>query len=143
MNSNTLSGQTHGPTYYPKGSAAQPEAAANADPANVEPRGLDEDVKKLRRDMATLTDTLSRLGSQVGGEAAKAVRSAKQSLSAQVSSAADAVVDASSDLAASAKGHAKTFASELEGMARRNPLGTIAGALIVGVVIGMMSRGRG
>jgi hypothetical protein len=25
--------------------------------------------------------------------------------------------------------HAKTFASKLEGMARRNPLGTIAGAL--------------
>jgi ElaB/YqjD/DUF883 family membrane-anchored ribosome-binding protein len=38
---------------------------------------------------------------------------------------------------------AKTFAAELEGMARRNPLGTIAGAVLVGVVIGMMSRGRG
>jgi ElaB/YqjD/DUF883 family membrane-anchored ribosome-binding protein len=48
----------------------------------------------------------------------------------------------SSDLATSAKEHAKTFASELEGMARRNPLGTIAGALAVGVVLGMMSRGR-
>jgi ElaB/YqjD/DUF883 family membrane-anchored ribosome-binding protein len=48
----------------------------------------------------------------------------------------------SSDLANSAKEQAKTFASELEGMARRNPLGTIAGALIVGVVIGLMSRGR-
>jgi hypothetical protein len=33
--------------------------------------------------------------------------------------------------------------SELEGMARRNPLGTIAGALLVGVIIGMISRGRG
>jgi ElaB/YqjD/DUF883 family membrane-anchored ribosome-binding protein len=48
----------------------------------------------------------------------------------------------SSDLATSAKEHAKTFASELEGMAKRNPLGTIAGALVVGVVIGLMSRGR-
>jgi len=28
-------------------------------------------------------------------------------------------------------------------MARRNPLGTIAGALLVGVIVGMMSRGRG
>jgi len=143
MNSNTLSGQTHGPTQYPKGSAAQPEAAANADPGNVEPGGLGEDVKKLRGDVASLTNTLSRLASQVGGEAAKTVRSAKQSLSAHVGSATDAVVDASSDLAASAKGHAKTFTSELEGMARRNPLGTVVGALIVGVVIGMMSRGRG
>ena len=142
MNSNPTYGES-APSHTAKGSAAQPEAAGNVDSGNLEPRGLNEDVRKLRRDMATLTDTLSRLGSQVGGEAAKTVRSAKQSLSAQVTSAADAVVDASSDLAASAKGHAKTFASELEGMARRNPLGTIAGALIAGVVIGMMSRGRG
>jgi hypothetical protein len=53
------------------------------------------------------------------------------------------VADAGSELASSAKEHAKTFASELEGMARRNPLGTIAGALLVGLIIGMMSRGRG
>jgi hypothetical protein len=52
------------------------------------------------------------------------------------------VVDTGSELASSAKEHAKTFASELEGMARRNPLGTIAGALLVGVIIGMMTRGR-
>jgi hypothetical protein len=38
---------------------------------------------------------------------------------------------------------AKTLASDLEGMARRNPLGTSAGAVLVGVVIGLMSRGRG
>jgi hypothetical protein len=51
-------------------------------------------------------------------------------------------VDTGSELATSAKEHAKTFASELEGMARRNPLGTIAGVLLVGVIIGMMTRGR-
>jgi hypothetical protein len=28
-------------------------------------------------------------------------------------------------------------------MARRNPLGTIAGTLVVGIIVGMMSRGRG
>jgi hypothetical protein len=27
-------------------------------------------------------------------------------------------------------------------MAKRNPLGTLAGALVVGVVIGLISRGR-
>jgi ElaB/YqjD/DUF883 family membrane-anchored ribosome-binding protein len=35
-----------------------------------------------------------------------------------------------------------TFASELEAMARRNPLGTIAGAVVVGVLIGVFARGR-
>jgi hypothetical protein len=52
------------------------------------------------------------------------------------------VADAGSALASSAKEHAKTLTSELEGMARRNPLGTIAGALLVGVIIGMISRSR-
>src|SRR5262249_10088242 len=104
---------------------------------------LNEDVQRLRRDVASLTDTLTRVASRLGDEAVKTVRDAGQSFSAQGGSAAGAVGDATSDLASSAKEHAKTFASELEGMARRNPLGTIAGALLVGVVIGMMSRGRG
>src|SRR5262249_52344868 len=122
---------------------AHAEAETHADSGNVGRDRLNEDLQRLRRDVATLTDTLTRLASQVGGEAAKTVHSAGQSFSAQVGSAAGAVAGASSDLASSAKEHAKTFASELEGMARRNPLGTIAGALLVGVVIGMMSRGRG
>ena len=66
-----------------------------------------------------------------------------QTVASQVGSTTSGVTDAGSVLASAAKEHAKTLASELEGMARRNPLGTIAGALLVGVIIGMMSRGRG
>jgi len=137
MNANTSSG-TYGSAVGAKPADAERDAQAD--------RGrdhLNEDLQRLRRDVASLTDTLTRLAAQVGGEAAKTVREAGQSFSAQVGSAAGAVADASSDLASAAKEHAKTFASELEGMARRNPLGTIAGALLVGVVIGLMSRGRG
>jgi ElaB/YqjD/DUF883 family membrane-anchored ribosome-binding protein len=65
-----------------------------------------------------------------------------QTVASQVGDAASGVADAGSELASSAKEHAKTFASELEGMARRNPLGTIAGVLAVGVIVGMMLRGR-
>jgi ElaB/YqjD/DUF883 family membrane-anchored ribosome-binding protein len=36
----------------------------------------------------------------------------------------------------------KTFASELEAMAKRNPLGSIAGAVVVGVLIGLLAGGR-
>jgi ElaB/YqjD/DUF883 family membrane-anchored ribosome-binding protein len=100
-------------------------------------------LSELRQDMASLKNTISRYASQAGDEAAKTVRGASQTLASQVGSAASGVADMGSDLASSAKEHAKTFASELEGMAKRNPLGTIAGALIIGVVIGMMSRGRG
>jgi ElaB/YqjD/DUF883 family membrane-anchored ribosome-binding protein len=99
-------------------------------------------LTELRQDMTSLKNTLSRFASQSGDDAAKTVRGASQSLASQVGSAASGVADMGSDLAITAKEHAKTFASELEGMARRNPLGTLAGALVVGVVIGLMSRGR-
>jgi ElaB/YqjD/DUF883 family membrane-anchored ribosome-binding protein len=104
--------------------------------------GPSEEIKKLRQDVTSLKDTLARLVSQAGSEAAKTVRSLTQTATSQVGGAASGVADAGSELASSVKEHAKTFASELEGMARRNPLGTIAGALLVGVIIGMMSRGR-
>jgi ElaB/YqjD/DUF883 family membrane-anchored ribosome-binding protein len=117
-------------------------ASDRGEPENVGDGDLSEGVSKLARDMAGLKDTFTSFVSQTGDEAAKTVRRMRQTVASQVSSAAGEVADAGSDLAASAKGHAKTFASELEAMARRNPLGTIAGALVVGIVIGMMSRGR-
>ena len=51
------------------------------------------------------------------------------------------VADKASNIASAASEQAKTFASELERMGRANPLGTIAGALLVGVVIGLLGRG--
>jgi ElaB/YqjD/DUF883 family membrane-anchored ribosome-binding protein len=126
MSSNPSSHQTSG-------------TSGRGEPEESERIGLSE----LRQDMASLKSTLSRFASQAGDEAAKTVRGASQTLASQVGSAASGVADMSSDLATTAKEHAKTFASELEGMAKRNPLGTIAGALVVGVVIGLMSRGRG
>ena len=93
--------------------------------------------------MASLKETFALLTSQAGGEAAKAMRNMSAAVASQVGDAASGVADTGSDLATSAKQQAKTFASELEAMARRNPLGTIAGTLMVGVIIGMMSRGRG
>jgi len=101
-----------------------------------------EELNNLQRDVASLKDSFARLLSQVGGEAAKSVRSMSQTVASQVGSATSSMADAGSELASSATERAKTFASELESMTRRNPLGTVAGALLVGVIIGMMSRGR-
>src|SRR5262249_42593251 len=75
-------------------------------------------LSELHQDITSLKSTLSRFASQAGDEAAKTVRGASETLAAQVGSAASGVADMSSDLATSAKEHAKTFASELEGMAR-------------------------
>jgi ElaB/YqjD/DUF883 family membrane-anchored ribosome-binding protein len=97
---------------------------------------------QFSRDVATLKDTFTRLTSQLGDVGTKTARNVSQAVASQIGNATSGMVDTGSDLASSAREHAKTFASELEGMARRNPLGTIAGALVVGVIIGMMSRGR-
>lgn len=130
MNSNPSSGQTSRP------------AAARVEFEHGGNDGLKESVSELSRDLASLKDSFARLASQAGGEAAKVIRGVGQTVASQVGGAASGVADASSDLASTAKEHAKTFASELEGMARRNPLGTIAGAAVVGFIVGMMWRGR-
>jgi ElaB/YqjD/DUF883 family membrane-anchored ribosome-binding protein len=101
-----------------------------------------DEISKLREDVANLKDTIARIASQASTEAVKTVRNLAQSAASQVGSATSGVADTGSELASSAKEHAKTFTSELEAMARRNPLGTMAGALLIGVVIGMISRGR-
>jgi ElaB/YqjD/DUF883 family membrane-anchored ribosome-binding protein len=50
--------------------------------------------------------------------------------------------DAASEMAGTGARQVPTFASELKAMAKRNPLGTIAGAVVVGVLIGLHARGR-
>ena len=113
------------------------------DADDVQHDGLGKTLSQLSRDVASLKDTFALLASQAGGTAAKTMLDMTETVASQVGDAASAVSDKSSDLATSAKQHAKTFASEMESMARRHPLGTIAGTLVVGIIIGMMSRGRG
>jgi ElaB/YqjD/DUF883 family membrane-anchored ribosome-binding protein len=100
-------------------------------------------VSQLSRDIASLKDSFAQLASQAGSEATKAMRNASHTVASQVGDTASGAADKGAELAAAAKEQVKTFASELEAMARRNPLGTIAGTLVIGVLLGMMSRGRG
>jgi hypothetical protein len=126
-------------TNPPTGSSPRSSSGLGSEPA----AGLNEDLSRLRRDVASLKDNVGRLAAQAGGDVMKSVRNASQTVAAQVGDAAGGVAEAGSELASSARDQVKTFASELESMARRSPLGTIAGALVVGVIIGMMTRGRG
>jgi ElaB/YqjD/DUF883 family membrane-anchored ribosome-binding protein len=119
------------------------EQAGDAAPKSPEDRTLHDDIHKLRADMASLRDSLSRVVTGVAGEATKTVHDAAQGAAAQTGATAQGLADSGLNLAASAKGQAMGLAGELEALARRNPLGTIGGALLVGVVLGMMSRGRG
>lgn len=144
MSSNPSSGKASNPTSVH--GLKPPERSGESTSARIEPEapadGLGEVIGQLSRDVAGLKDTFTRFASQLGDVGTKTVRNVSQTVASQIGSATSGMVDTGSDLASSAKEQAKTFASELEGMARRNPLGTIAGTLLVGVIIGMMWRER-
>ncbi|AXK83307.1 DUF883 family protein [Pseudolabrys taiwanensis] len=116
-------------------SAAQTGGARVAENAANFSDDLAGDVRKLRDDIGAIQKTLAQFISTTAGEAARTAQNVGASVTSQVS-------DIASEAASVATQQAKTFASELEGMARRNPLGTIGGAVLVGVVIGLLSRGR-
>ena len=110
MSSNPSSGQaSRSPSALgPKPSGAE-LASGHAGSENVGHDGLNEDMNKLRRDVTSLKDSISRLASQASGEAVKTVRNVSEAVASQVGNAASGVADASSDLASSAKDHAKNF----------------------------------
>jgi len=76
----------------------------------------------------------------VSSEAAKSAREVTSSVADQVGSVATDYVGKGADMTSAASEQAKTVASELESMARRNPLGAIAGAMLIGVFIGLLGR---
>lgn len=98
------------------------------------------DLQSLRDDISSLKDIVAKFAAQAGNEAAKSARDIASNVAGQVGGVASDFAQRGSDAASAATQQAKTFASELEGMARRNPLGAMAGAVLVGVLIGMMGR---
>ena len=113
-----------------------------ADSAYAAGDSLTEDMAKLREDMAAIQKTLARFASEAGGEAVKTAQNVGSAVASQVGDVAQQVGETASEYASAATAQVKTFASEMENMARKNTLGTIGATLLVGVVIGMMSRGR-
>jgi ElaB/YqjD/DUF883 family membrane-anchored ribosome-binding protein len=116
------------------GNALERGRSGIADSAQAAGDSLSSDVAKLRADIAAIQQTMSKFASQAGGEAVKTAQSVGSAVASQIG-------DVATEMASATKEQAKTFASELENMARKNPLGTIGATLLVGVIIGMMSRG--
>lgn len=100
------------------------------------------DLDSLRRQVTDLQNAMAKLISDAGNVAVKSAKEATSDVASQVGAAASNIADKSSEMAQAASEQAKTFASELEKMARANPLGALAGALLVGVVIGLIGRSR-
>ena len=113
---------------------------AISDAAHDAAKSSGSDLQAIQNDLNSLKETLSRFMSQAGTQAVKSARDATSNLAGQVGDAASDLADRGSQLVSTAGDQAKTFASELESMARRNPLGTLAGAVAIGVLIGIMGR---
>jgi ElaB/YqjD/DUF883 family membrane-anchored ribosome-binding protein len=94
------------------------------------------DLKALQSDLSDLKDTVTKFIARASTETAKSARD----IAGQVGTAASDMVERGANAASAATDQAKSFATEFENIARRNPLGAIAGAVIVGVLIGMMGR---
>jgi ElaB/YqjD/DUF883 family membrane-anchored ribosome-binding protein len=114
-----------------RGNEAVSAAASN----EIDTAGAD--FKALQSDLSKLKETVAKLVSRASDEAAKSARQ----IAGQVSAAAsDLAGKRDANVADVATDQAKTLVTELENIARRNPLGALAGAVVVGVLIGMMGR---
>jgi ElaB/YqjD/DUF883 family membrane-anchored ribosome-binding protein len=116
------------------GGALERGRSGIADSAQAAGENLNSDVAKLRADIASIQQTLSQFASQAGGQAVKTAQTVGNAVASQIG-------DVATDMATATREQVKTFASELEVMARKNPLATIGVTLLTGVIIGMISRG--
>jgi hypothetical protein len=106
------------------------------------------DLQAIRNDLDSLKDTLARFMVQAAGEAARSARDVSSSVAGQMKDAvggavgdvAGGLADKGVEFASTAGEQAKSLAAELEAMARRNPLGALAGALAIGFLIGAWGR---
>jgi ElaB/YqjD/DUF883 family membrane-anchored ribosome-binding protein len=98
------------------------------------------DLQSLQADLNGLKETVTKFMSEAAGQAAKSAREVSSHVTSRVSDVAGDLADRGSAIASTATEQAKTFASELESMARRNPIGALAGAVLVGVLIGVLGR---
>ena len=105
-------------------------------------QGLLQQAAQDRKQVTDLQNAMAKLISDAGNMAVKSAKEATGDVASQVGAAASNIADKSSEMAQAASEQAKTFASELEKVARANPLGALAGALLAGVVIGLIGRSR-
>jgi hypothetical protein len=96
----------------------------------------------LKDDIARLRETVASIAAARGADAATRVSHGMRAVTDSFGSTASTVYDAGSEIATSARQHAASFASDVEATVRRNPMGTLLGTFALGMILGMMSRGR-
>jgi ElaB/YqjD/DUF883 family membrane-anchored ribosome-binding protein len=98
------------------------------------------DLQSLQTELNRLKDTVTQFMSEAADQATKSAREMSSNVAGRVSDMAGEVAQRGSAMASTTTDLAKSLASELETMARRNPIGALAGAVMVGIMIGMFGR---
>jgi ElaB/YqjD/DUF883 family membrane-anchored ribosome-binding protein len=126
------------------GSAVSDAAARGRDAigaaANDAASTAGTDLQSLQTELNRLKDTVTQFMSEAADQATKSAREVSSNVAGRVSDMAGEVAQRGSAMASTATDQAKSLASELEAMARRNPIGALAGAVMVGIMIGMLGR---
>jgi hypothetical protein len=81
-------------------------------------------------------------GQHDGSGMAQSLRGAGETVSAHVADAASSAMEQGQELASAASNHIQTYKNDLLAFARRRPLAALFGAAALGLLIGMLTRGR-
>jgi ElaB/YqjD/DUF883 family membrane-anchored ribosome-binding protein len=98
------------------------------------------DLRSLRSELKHLNEIVTKLAARAGNEVSKSSHEIASNVATQVNDAASDFAEKGVEMAATASKQAKTFASEIESLARLNPIGAMAGAVAIGVLIGLVGR---
>jgi ElaB/YqjD/DUF883 family membrane-anchored ribosome-binding protein len=98
------------------------------------------DIAALRDDLNALKDTVRKFISTATNEVAASARQVTSDVAGRINSTAGELAERGADAVSATTDQAKTIVAEFESMARRNPIGALAAAAIVGILIGMMGR---
>jgi ElaB/YqjD/DUF883 family membrane-anchored ribosome-binding protein len=101
------------------------------------------DMQSLRTDLNRLKDSVSTFMAQAAQEATKSAREVSSNVVGRFGDVADDIARRGSAMASTATAQANSAVSEFESMVRRNPMGAMAGAVMVGILIGALGRRRG
>jgi ElaB/YqjD/DUF883 family membrane-anchored ribosome-binding protein len=103
--------------------------------ANDAVNAAGSDLQTLQSDLNRLKDTVSAFMAQVTADATRSAREVSSNVVGRVG-------DAAGDFARRGSAMASTTTEEFEDIVRRNPIGAITGAVMVGILIGMLGRRR-
>jgi ElaB/YqjD/DUF883 family membrane-anchored ribosome-binding protein len=94
------------------------------------------EIAALREDLNSLKETVMKIISAATHD----VASSASNLAGRVDNAAGELTEKGREAVSATTDHAKNLLDEFESLARRNPLGTLAAAVVVGIIIGMTGR---